>query len=285
MALVCAAARHGAYTYDYRLYSDPGLYTDAPTNSTALTVNGTPPNGSFSKIYHGAMNFANPNDYEVVTWLGWKFAGGRVIQFLRASSDTVTSGTGSYVSVELDVTNWSNGGSVNPLLIKQCINGIVTQLGSVTIATGYVPTDSFAYVAIRSMIFGSTLRVYTGNTLLGTWTVTPSAGKPGFGAVGYVSDIDLWPQFMIGHHDTIAPGTISSNIVKSAYSSSISFKWQPVTDDANGTGVVRYEISRDGVMMGSTDPSTTVSPTRRHTRVRSTRTGSTPWTGMGTSAQ
>ena len=87
MALVCAAALHGAYTYDYSLYSDPGLYTDDPTNSTALTVNGTPPYGSFSKIYHGAMNFANPNDYEVVTWLGWKFAGGRVIQFLRASSD------------------------------------------------------------------------------------------------------------------------------------------------------------------------------------------------------
>ena len=139
LALVCAAGLQGYYIYDYNIYSDPGLYTEDPDSSTAMTVNGDPTGGSYSKIYHGALSFANPNDYEVLTGLTWKYAGGRVIQFLRASSDTVTSGTGSYVSVELDVSNWSNTGSTNPLLIKQCINGTVTQLGSVTISTGYVP--------------------------------------------------------------------------------------------------------------------------------------------------
>ena len=119
LAVALASSAVGGYIYDYNLYLDPGLGSEDPDNSTSLTVNGCPTCGTFSKIYHDALTFSNPTDYEVVTGLTWIAAGGSVMQFLRASSDTVTAGTGSYISVELDLTNWNANGGTVPLLVKQ----------------------------------------------------------------------------------------------------------------------------------------------------------------------
>ncbi len=68
----------------------------------------------------------------------------------------------------------------------------------------------------------------------------------------------MWWPFQIGHRDSVAPAQISSNISRSVYSTSLSFKWQPVTDDTNGTGVFRYEVYRNASLLGYTDSGTTV---------------------------
>src|SRR5665213_2212135 len=113
---------------------------------------------------------------------------------------------------------------------------------------------------IRSVIYGSNLLIYINGNLIGNYTVPASTGSyAGFAWCSMTTDgngnYNNAGGWEVGHHDTIAPNPIGGNIPRTAYSSNISFKWTPTTDDANGSGVWRYEVYRDGGLIGYWWPS------------------------------
>jgi chitodextrinase len=141
--------------------------------------------------------------------------------------------------VEVDLTNWGPGNSVS-LNVSQVTSGVATLIGSTSIASASMYT-------LRSVIWGSNLWVYSSGVLIGTWTVTPTSGVPGVG--GYYTDSNS-SGVAFGHHDTTAPAAVPGSIVKSVFASSVSLHWQPTADDTNGIGLLRYELYRDGTLMG-----------------------------------
>ena len=87
-----------------------------------------------------------------------------------------------------------------------------------------------------------------------------TSGYAGYGGYGMTYDgggnIDntMWTQ--VGHHDTVAPNAIGGTQPRSIYSSYLMFKWNATTDDTNGIGVFRYEVYRDGGLLGYVTPGT-----------------------------
>ena len=85
-----------------------------------------------------------------------------------------------------------------------------------------------------------------------------------------VSHVDL------GNVDTLPPNAVpSSSIGVSAFTNHVDLQWPAASDDANGTGVAYYQISRNGTLMATTGglsfSDTTVVP--NHLRLHADRGG------------
>jgi RHS repeat-associated protein len=202
-----------------------------------------------SEIWTATVSGANPNDYEVYTTLSLKSAGGTYMHFLRAGT-TVTPGVGSYISVEITVpSGWHSGGSA-PIAVNQCSSGTITNIASTSISLHDGDT-------VRSVVWGTTLWVFVDNIQYGAWTIPATTGQPGFGGYnvpfnGGISPTSGYSAFRIGHHDTVAPSTVSrTSVYSSIVPGSVSLQWQGVADDSAGIGVSGYEVSRNGVLMAT----------------------------------
>lgn len=135
-------------------------------------------NPAGSVICTNSVAGANPNDYEVSGILGPTYGGTSYIHFLRASSASVQSGIGSYISVELTLPYYSDPNAIGltQMTVNQAINGVVTNLSSSSVSLrGY---NSI----IRTIIWGTNLRVFIDGRDVLDMTVPFTSGKPGAGS-------------------------------------------------------------------------------------------------------
>jgi hypothetical protein len=89
----------------------------------------------------------------------------------------------------------------------------------------------------------------------------PLSGSPGIaldvnrvypGQDGLISEVDIGPW------DSVNPNPVNpSTIGTTAYQNQVQIQWQPATDDANGTGIYGYSITRNGTTIVSYQPGTT----------------------------
>jgi hypothetical protein len=255
---LCVAAGFGQYVWDYTknpVVADTNRWSSNGSPSYgSYGVNFSGPGGSLISIpgisvenpTTGQLTSSNSSDYEVSSTLALKSGGGTYIHFLRASSGTVVSGAGSYISVEIVIpSNFTSPGAAT-LNVNQCINGTITQLGSVSITAA----DG---MGLRTVITGSTVLVFTTvsaqetNWLVWFGTASVTSGNPGIGG----HDIPAGSGFTgiwLGHRDVVAPGVISAtSITSSVFPNSVSLRWQGVVDDLAGIGLFRYDVYRNGV--------------------------------------
>lgn len=203
-------------------------------------------------------------DYEVNSIIRLSASGGTYVQYLRATYDAVSGpvSAGTYYAVELQ--NPTVGGPTWPatLSVYKRVGGVVSLLGTtqVTCQDG---------MPMRSVIRGQQLIVYSSGHWLFTFTDSSiSTGKPGIGVRGAPSSNKI-SRADLGPLDRIAPEAVNAqSVATSVQPSIVDFQWQGVLDDANGTGVIFYEIQRNGsLFMQSrytefTDP--TVSPSTNY---------------------
>jgi hypothetical protein len=203
----------GAYTYDY---SESPVIAD----STRWSSNGSPSFSSTGVTFSGSggslisqvpisvESGGSQNDYEVNTTLALNSGGGTYIHFLRASSNTVEAGSGSYVSVELVIPSGFSGSGAATLNVNQCTNGTVTQLGSgiVTASNG---------MTLRTVIWAGNLWIFVNNEFILGEYPTATAGSPGIGGYSMPSGSGF-ASVKLGHHDTVAPFQINANPIPSS---------------------------------------------------------------------
>ncbi|HYA16989.1 MAG TPA: hypothetical protein VEF06_05955, partial [Bryobacteraceae bacterium] len=201
--------------------------------------------GTGSLIYNSQVPGANPNNYEIASELYITGGGGTYMHFLRASSYAYPN-SGSYVSVEL-ATPTTSGPVVTmnvQLNVNQRINNQLTQLASRQVVLNYGSR-------LRTIVFGSTLRVFLDGVWILDQQISLTTGQPGVGGYGMAgADIGQvgWQdvcEIQIGHLDTVAPNPINATGVASyVLPTSVSLQWLATTDDPNGTGVFRYDVTR-----------------------------------------
>jgi YD repeat-containing protein len=242
------------FTWDYSK-------TPVVSDSTGWNTNGSATFSSGGVTFSGAggslistpgipitnptTNLSEPGttspDYDVVSTLTFGSGGGTWIQFLRANSNTVKSGSGTYVSVELVVPSGFTSPGAATLNIKQCVNGTLSSLGSVVLTAGDGMT-------LRTAIFGSSIFIFENKWLV--WesgNVTVTSGNPGIGGYNMPSGTGF-TSISLGHHDVLPPAQISATSFESSvFPNSVSLRWQGVLDDPNGVGVFQYWFARNGV--------------------------------------
>lgn len=183
-------------------------------------------------------------DYEVNTIINVSGAAGATfIHFLRASAQTVVSGSGSYTSVELTLpSNFTLPGTAT-LNINQCVSGSVTNQGHTSVGV------SGSSIMLRSVVFGGNLWVYLNNYPVWMGTVPQTSGVPGIGGYNQPSPSGF-TQVYLGHHDLMAPNEVSaSSVATSVFPTSVSMRWQNVADDQYGIGLWSYNVYRNGTLI------------------------------------
>lgn len=253
---VWVATAFGAYQYDYTMSTtNPG----SNWNSNGSVTTGFPltfasqgsliliPGVPVASSPTDTVTAGNSSDYEVNTTLYLKSGGGTFIHFLRANSDTVQPGSGSYIAVKLTIPSGFTSPGSATLDVSSCTNGTSTDLGS----------DSMTAVdgmTLRSVIFGTTLYVFANNSIAWMGQIPSSTGNPGVGGINIPSNSGF-ASALIGHHDVVAPGQVPlTSIESSVFPTSASLRWQGALDDpqyGNGIGVWMYEIYRSGVYLQS----------------------------------
>ncbi len=241
-AAACACAQSSNFVWDYS-----GAGGNSNWKGNGDTTFASSSGGSY--IWTAAVSGANSNDYEVNTTLAINLTyyglGGTYMHFLRANSTSVTPHNGSYISVELAVPSTWTSGSAVPLVVNQCVNGTVTQLGGTSVPLHNGDT-------LRSVVWGTTLWVFVNNIQYGTYTIPQTTGQPGYGGYGIVANSGGFSTVKLGHHDTVAPNAvIRTTVATSLLPYSASLKWQGVADDPVGIGVFEYVVSRNGTAMAT----------------------------------
>jgi hypothetical protein len=198
-----------------------------------------------SIIYTATVSGTNSNDYEVESQFS-PASGANYVHFLRAGSTTVQAGSGSYISVELNVAAYTGSpASVAAVLnLKQCVSGTVTTLASANVAV----TPGSANT-LRSVVFETGLVVYVDGQPVSLPTIPQTTASPGVGAYGATPG--SFTQVAIGHHNTVVPLAINAEpVASSVLPSSVSLAWPATVDDASGIGMYFYKVRRNGLTIG-----------------------------------
>jgi hypothetical protein len=172
------------------------------------------------------------------------------VHYLRASADALASypGAGTYYAVQAIPSLYAGGACSMGIYVTQRVNGSVTSLGYVT--TGCAATFTMQSV----MTADDKILVYVnGSLVMGPIAAGAIAtGKPGFGGSQMPAGSAI-QSVALGRVDRAAPGTISTNLVRSfPLWNTIDLEWPGALDDADGTGVYRYVVSRNGTVLGTT---------------------------------
>ena len=256
---MCAAAAFGQYAYDYTMNTaSPGSNWHS-NGSVTPSSNGVTFTSQGSLILIPSVPIASPttdlpepgtssSDYEVKTAVSLQYgAGGVFIHFLRADSDTVQPGSGSYIAVKLKLpVGFTSPGAATLDVSTRAIDVhdqvISTDLGS-------NPITAVDGMTLRSVIYGTTLLVFGANNALiwqGTVDSTFATGSPGIGGVGIPSGAGF-TSVSVGRHDVIGPGQVpATSVASSIFPQSASLRWQGVVDDQNGIGLWMYDVLRNG---------------------------------------
>ena len=249
LLLSCSVAFAQGYT---PYYSD----TFSTINSANWYSNGSVSGGS-SGLYgtSGSLisKLAAPspgNSYEVKMTLNLNSSGGYYMAFLRATSDALPTGAGTAYIAELANVQVSGSACSGQLYIWKMIAGAFTMLAS-TSAPCHNGTTVRAVMTASNAIL-----LYVDNVLY-TWAADSAitSGQPGVAVYNVgsgsfnsnsISRVDLGPLDQTPPN-AIAPASVGS----SAFPNHVDFQWQGVSDNAGGTGVAYYQVTRNGVWFTS----------------------------------
>jgi hypothetical protein len=192
---------------------------------------------------------APSTSYEVNMTLHLTNSGGTYTAYLLSSLNGMSGPApqGTFYSLEIQNPNLSTQAAT--LVMNRVVNGSVTTLGT-------LPVHCANGTRLRAVVVnqGSSVlfSVHMDGVFLFDWVDSAIlSGQPGVGvsstpAGDSISEVDFGP------HDGVAPSAVNTHdLGLSVFSNSVTLHWQPPLDDANGTGVWRYEIQRNGVYLGA----------------------------------
>jgi hypothetical protein len=199
------------YVYDGAAWAPGGSTTNWQANGGASFGSSAITFGSGGSVMSTKAVSGVTTDYEVKSQMT-AASGANYVQFVRASSTSVVAGSGSYISVELNVLTYTGSpASVAATLnVNQCVSGTVTTISSTsaTVLTGSTNT-------LRTVVYGQMLWViFNGQWVWSATIPTITAGQPGVGAYG--AHPGSFTQVSIGHRDSIAPLAIDAEPVASS---------------------------------------------------------------------
>ncbi len=248
LAAMVAMPLLAVYTY---LYTDTFATIDGSkwaTNGTVASgtdgLTSTAANGG-SVIYTAGL--AGPV-YEAKATMKITASGGTFVIYSNATSNALSGPgeQGSYYAAEFTPTV-SGGGCTLAANYYKRVGNLVTHMASQTLAckTG---GDFFVRFTQRTGYF----TVFTSlNQLALFWDTSVPAGKPGFGARAMPAGNSI-TKGEIGNLEATPPGTISQLDVRTAlFDNRVDISAPGVVDDANGSGMMMYYITRNDVYMGS----------------------------------
>jgi len=207
--------------------------------------------GGGSLISKVTVQGPNVNNYEVSSDLVLEGNGGAYVQYLRASTGALSSGSsgsGSYLAVELQNPqfNTSTGACSATLVAYQAVSGSVTPLMS-------APVACHTRMTIRSVVFGSSANIML-NGVVYSIPVGVTSGAPGVGGRSMPTGNSI-ALAKLGPWDNVAPAQVNANtFTTSVYFNgtpgapgSVMGQWQGAVDNpgnGNGVGVAYYSIAR-----------------------------------------
>ncbi len=231
----------GSYAYSYidRL-SDPahpnwgakGSYTMGGSGFTSTDAS----NG-------GTLLASSPGGRgEVQNWLTLAASGGTYTSYLLASSDAQLGSvtTGTFYAAEVQNPTFTGGVCTATLAAYKVVNGSVTALGSTSI-----PCRSG--MVVRLVATSNGIAVYADGLLyLQSSDTGIGSGAAGLGVRGAPAGNSI-AQSQIGPLDTLAPTAVPKTAVATAVlPNRIDFHLAGTSDNAGGTGVAFYCLSRPG---------------------------------------
>jgi hypothetical protein len=256
--LTLAAHATGAYVY---YYSD----TFATIDGTKWYGNGAvsiASGGGISSATTGSLisRLAIPdgtNEYEAYARLRLSQPGGKYVLYLRASLDSMLGPTsqGTFYAFELaDPVFNSQGVCSATLNLYRRASGSLALLWSMNVPCR---TDTVMRAVSRS----NAMYVYVNNFFV-SWSPdnTIVSGFPGVG-VQNTPAANAVSVAQFGQADRTPPSAVLRTQVGTAlFPNTVFLQWAPPADDANGSGVVRYDVLRDGVVKGGVHPATFEDP-------------------------
>lgn len=217
----------------FALASPSGLHSPAPGYLAALIKYGT----------------GYSTGHEVRTELTIGESGGRFQHYLRATEDAMYgSAYGTYVVVELKDLVVSGGACSATLAVAQRYNDVLTSVASRSV--GCTATTELRSVMTYA---GKVLVFVNGSLALGPLTVQSMMWNtmPGVGVLS-VTGANYMKKAELGGLDQVAPSALAaSDVAWSAGANSVDFQWKGAQDDAAGTGVLRYVVYRNNVVLGT----------------------------------
>jgi hypothetical protein len=167
--------------------------------------------------------------------------------YLRATSDALLSSTiirGTYYAVQISCPILDAEGRARATLVTwRAVAGTVS-------VVQMIPVTLRADSTVRAVIRGdlNVLFTYIDNVLV-QWYQDPVpivSGRPGIG----VSDspaANTIAEVKLGAVERIAPSGVDRQTMGvSAYPNVVDLRWNPPADGPTGTGVIRYDVYRDG---------------------------------------
>src|SRR5579862_4810787 len=253
LLLVMAMPASGAYQY----YYGPDPLTSINTTDwgqngtvTATSTGLTSTTGNGGSLISKLTPMGNPNAYEVeiALTLGGSGYVGTFDVYVDASSDALSgpSPAGTYYSFELGPTFTGSSCSAGLGVYKR-VSGTVTEMYSTTVPC----SNGMAIRAVRTA--NNQLCYYINGEMYAQVTDSSiTSGMPGIGA-RHAAAGNTINVVNLGPLDTVAPNAVNAQTVgTSPFPRRIDFQWQPVTDDANGSGLAYYSILRNGTLLTNT---------------------------------
>jgi len=230
LALVLAGAAWASYQF---------YYTDNLTtiDRTKWTVNGSPTATASGLTGYGSLISSvvapNGNDYDVrmtVNLANPAQCWGQYTVYARAASNGST-----YYALAM-----SEGGAQLMKLTSSGYTGLA-----------YLPASCTNGMVLRILMQGSKITVWANSST--PFTTTDSdlpSGQPG---VGIQSSSDTISNVSLGPIDYVAPPPINQASISSVASlHEVDLQWPVGSDDPNGVGLMGYQVSRNGVLLGTT---------------------------------
>ncbi|MBI2685178.1 MAG: RHS repeat-associated core domain-containing protein [Acidobacteria bacterium] len=207
--------------------------------------------------------------YEVRATLKIGASGGTFVLYSHATTDALTgpAAQGSFYAVEMTPT-LSGGGCSMAVNYYRRASGTVTLVASHTIACKDGMTVRLAQRS-AFYIFSTSLNEFD---FLADSTI--ASGRPGAGARSLPSGNGL-SEVRLANAEYTPPGAVSSASIRTAlFDTRVDLAWQGVVDDANGSGLLLYQVHRTisggspmymGNVRGAYFSDTTVSPGTTYT--------------------
>ncbi|MBI5283284.1 MAG: hypothetical protein HY858_16485, partial [Candidatus Solibacter usitatus] len=235
LALLSAALLQAAYSY---YYSDTFSTIDTSKwiQNGTLTAGANGLTGGWGWLYSTVAVPDGSSEYEVKGRL--RLTSALNVEYaLVLRTDTTLN---NHYAVEYKPTYNSGGVCNGTLRISRSLNGS----WSVMASTSYSCHDN---MEIRGIMKGSTLSVFVDGVYAMQWTDAAIAtGKPG---VSLDANTGLY-RVDLGPLDRVAPSAVnSSTITYTAQAARVDAAWTAAADDANGAGIWKYEVLRNGVFL------------------------------------
>lgn len=170
-------------------------------------------------------------------------SGGTYTEFLQATPDSRTGGPGGGTHLAFEMQNPqfdTEQHCTANFLVLQSVGGVTTLLSSFQ----HSCRDG---MEMRMAVHGQVALIWPDQpTPMELPVAASGVGQPGVGAYGVPAGNAI-SLVQLGSMDRVAPPAIDKEKVGvSAFRNRVDVQWPPVTDEAAGSGLAGYWISRDG---------------------------------------